>query len=219
MWYQGVFEQLEKMQDIEQASKMSAYMQNRFSFLGIPKPTLKQHIKPYLQQSRKLQFDWKFVFLCWDNPYREAQYIAIEYIRFHEKKLLDTDINKIQDLITKKSWWETVDNLDSVVGTIVLKYPYLKEEMRQWSQSENIWLRRASIDFQQKYKEKTDTTLLEEIICNNVGTDEFFINKAIGWSLRDYSKINPEWVRDFLERYKDKLSSLSLREASKFLLA
>lgn len=217
MWYQGVFEQLEKMQDIEQASKMSAYMQNRFSFLGIPKPILKQLIKPYLQQSRKFQFDWEFVFLCWDKPYREAQYIAIDYILLHEKNLLDVDINKIQSLITKKSWWETVDNLDSIAGTIVLRYPYMKEEMRQWSKSENIWLRRASIDFQQKYKEKTDTTLLEEIICNNIGTNEFFINKAIGWSLRDYSKVNPEWVRDFLERYKDKLSSGSLREASKFL--
>ncbi len=217
MWYQGVFEQLEKMQDIEQASKMSAYMQNRFSFLGIPKPILKQLIKPYLQQSRKFQFDWEFVFLCWDKPYREAQYIAIDYILLHEKNLLDVDLNKIQSLITKKSWWETVDNLDSVAGTIVLRYPYMKEEMRQWSKSENIWLRRASIDFQQKYKEKTDTTLLEEIISNNIGTNEFFINKAIGWSLRDYSKVNPEWVRDFLERYKDKLSSWSLREASKFL--
>ena len=141
----------------------------------------------------------------------------IEYILLHEKKLLDTDINKIQDLITEKSWWETVDSLDSVAGTIVLKYPYLKEEMRRWSKSENIWLRRASIDFQQKYKEKTDVALLEEIICNNVGTNEFFINKAIGWSLRDYSKVNPEWVRSFLERYKDELSTLSMKEARKYL--
>lgn len=98
-----------------------------------------------------------------------------------------------------------------------MRYPYLKEKMRQWSISESIWLRRASIDFQQKYKEKTDAALLEEIICNNLGTNEFFINKAIGWSLRDYSKINPEWVRDFLGKYKDVLSTLSVKEASKYL--
>lgn len=120
-------------------------------------------------------------------------------------------------MIIKKSWWEPVDSLDSVAGTIVLKYPYLKEEMRQWSISENIWLRRASIDFQQKYKEKTDIALLEEIICNNLGTNEFFINKAIGWSLRNYSKVNPEWVQGFLERHKDSLSTLSVKEASKYL--
>lgn len=217
MWYQGMFEQIEKIEDSGQGEKMSAYMQHRFPFLGLPKPILKQHIKPYLQKSRKLEFDWEFVNLCWEKPYREAQYIAVEYILLHQKQLLDTDIDRIQELITKKSWWETVDSLDSVAGSIVLKYPYLKEKMLQWSKSENIWLRRASIDFQQKFKEKTDTALLEEIICNNLGTDEFFINKAIGWSLRDYSKVNPDWVSSFLTKYKDALSALSVKEAGKYL--
>lgn len=212
-----MFEQLEEMQDHEQATKMSAYMQDRFLFLGVPKPLLKQYIKPYLQKSRKLEFEWEFVHLCWDKPYREAQYVAIEYILLHEKQLMDVDIDKIKELIIDKSWWETVDSLDSIVGTIILKYPYLKEKMRHWSMSENIWLRRVSIDFQQKYKEKTDTTLLEEIICNNIGNNEFFINKAIGWSLREYSKVNPEWVRSFLTRFKDTLSNLSVKEASKYL--
>lgn len=217
MWHQGIFEQLEEMRDTEQGAKMSAYMQNLFPFLGIPKPALKQHIKPYLQKSRKLEFDWEFVRLCWEKPYREAQYLAIEYILLHEKRLVDTDLSKIRELITQKSWWETVDSLDSVVGTLVLKYPYLKEKMRQWSVSENMWLRRVAIDFQQKYKEKTDTALLEEIIRNNFGSREFFINKAVGWSLREYSKVNPAWVRGFLEKYKDALSALSVREASKYL--
>lgn len=84
MWYQGIFEQLEKMQDNEQGAKMSAYMQNLFPFLGVPKPSLKQHIKPYFQKSRKLEFDWGFVRLCWEKPYREAQYIAVEYILLQE---------------------------------------------------------------------------------------------------------------------------------------
>jgi 3-methyladenine DNA glycosylase AlkD len=174
-------------------------------------------MKPYLQKSRKLELDWDFVTLCWEKPYREAQYIAVEYILMHEKQLLDTDLNKIEELIINKSWWETVDSLDSVAGTIVIKYPYLKEEMLKWSKSENMWLRRVSIDFQQKYKEKTYTALLEEIICNNLGSKEFFINKAIGWSLREYSKVNPDWVSSFLERHKDGLSTLSIKEAGKYL--
>ncbi len=217
MWHQDIFNQLEKMGDSEQGEKMSAYMQGRFPFLGVPKPDLKRYIKPYLKESRKLEFDWDFVHRCWGKPYREAQYIAVEYILLNEKQLLDQDINNIQKLITEKSWWDTVDSLDSVAGTIVLKYPYLKAVMRQWSKSDNIWLCRASIDFQQKYKEKTDTVLLEEIICNNLGTNEFFINKAIGWSLRDYSKVNPEWVIDFLRKHKNNLSALSMKEASKYL--
>jgi 3-methyladenine DNA glycosylase AlkD len=89
--------------------------------------------------------------------------------------------------------------------------------MLEWSISDNIWLKRVAIDFQQEYKAETNTDLLEKIICNNLGSDEFFINKAIGWSLRDYSKVNPEWVKAFLIKHKGQLSTLSLKEASKYL--
>ena len=49
------------------------------------------------------------------------------------------------------------------------------------------------------------------------GESEFFINKAIGWALRDYSKTNPQWVKDFIEKYKNNMASLSIREASKYI--
>ncbi len=217
MWYDGLFEHMQNAHDDAQSKKMSAYMKNKFEFLGIPKPELKAIIKPYLQKSKKLEFDWEFVSICWDKPYREAQYVAIEYIQTHKKKFVKNDIEKIHRLITEKSWWETVDSLDSFAGIIVAKYPELKQTMIEWSISDNIWLRRTAIDFQQEYKTDTDTELLEKIILNNLGTDEFFINKAIGWSLRDYSKVNPDWVRNFIDTNKEKLSSLSIKEATKYL--
>lgn len=89
--------------------------------------------------------------------------------------------------------------------------------MLEWAKSGSIWLRRVSIDFQQKFKDKTDTELLERIIVCNLNSNEFFINKAIGWSLREYSKINAEWVRSFISRNRNGLSSLSIKEASKYL--
>ena len=52
---------------------------------------------------------------------------------------------------------------------------------------------------------------------NNFGSDEFFINKAIGWALRDYSKTNPDWVRAFIDKYKDQMDKLSIKEASKYI--
>ena len=174
-------------------------------------------MKPYLRASKKLPFDWDFVFLCWEKPYREAQYVGVGYVQLHENQLEQHDLESLTRLITEKSWWETVDSLDAVCGTLVTKYPALKETMLEWSCSPNIWLRRTGIDFQQHFKEATDTVLLEQIIANNLGTTEFFINKAIGWSLREYSKVNAEWVRDFLVRYDDRLAPLSKKEASKYL--
>jgi 3-methyladenine DNA glycosylase AlkD len=104
-----------------------------------------------------------------------------------------------------------------MVGSIILNFPELEKEMVKWSNDKNIWLKRVSINFQQRYKERTNTKLLEQIILNNFGTEEFFINKAIGWSLREYSKVNKKWVKDFISKYKDKMDKLSIKEALKYL--
>ena len=134
-----------------------------------------------------------------------------------EKYLTDEDIPRLKELAITKSWWDTIDNLDRIVGGIALKYPSVNRTVLEWSSDENIWLRRIAIDHQLLRKERTDTELLEKIIKNNFERTEFFINKAIGWALRDYSKTNPEWVRNFIEKNKDKMSKLSIGEGSKYI--
>ena len=97
-----------------------------------------------------------------------------------------------------------------------MKYPEVKESIiSRWIKSDNIWLNRISIIFQLKYKEKTDTEFLSRAIIHNSKTDEFFINKAIGWALREYSKTNKEWVKEFIKC--NELSKLSVREGSKYI--
>lgn len=110
-----------------------------------------------------------------------------------------------------------IDCFDSVIGEIGLRDSRVDELMLVWSKEEDFWLRRIAIDHQLNRKEKTNKELLEKIIVNNLGSSEFFINKAIGWSLREYSKTNPAWVKNFINRYKDKLDKLSIREASKYI--
>ncbi|WP_193435573.1 DNA alkylation repair protein, partial [Streptococcus suis] len=97
-------------------------------------------------------------------------------------------------LAQSKSWWDSIDGLDKLVGKIVLDNPEAKQTILEWSLDDDFWLRRIAIDHQLLQKEKTDTELLEKILVNNLNQTEFFINKAIGWSLRDYSKTNPDWV-------------------------
>ena len=89
--------------------------------------------------------------------------------------------------------------------------------MLRWSKDQDFWLRRIAIDHQLGRKEKTNTKLLEKIIVNNFGSKEFFINKAIGWALRDYSKTNPKWVENFINTYQNQMNHLSIKEASKYL--
>ena len=212
-----ITEILEANGDKAQAEKMAAYMQNRFEFAGIPKPNLKELIKPFLKETAKEPLDWDLVSELWGCKYREAQYIALEYLQKHRKQIVPANIDSLKKCVVEKSWWETVDTLDAFIGDIVRQDSVLIQTMLDWAVSDNIWLRRIAIDFQQEYKESTDTDILEKIIALNLGSNEFFINKAIGWSLRDYSKVNPEWVTRFIEKYGRNMASLSVKEASKYL--
>lgn len=154
---------------------------------------------------------------CYADNHREFQYLVYDYLLAMKKQVCFEDISSVKDLVMAKSWWDTVDMLAQVVGNIALKDSRVDEEMLAWSREENIWVQRIAILYQLRFKERTNTTQLEQILLNCVGTNEFFINKAIGWALREYSKTNPDWVRDFLEKYQEQMAKLSIREASKYL--
>lgn len=201
----------------EQAVPMAKYMKNHFPFLGLKTPERRALAKEFFRERKKdKEIDWDFIFKCYELPEREFQYLAIGYMAKVVDLFTPEDMDKIEKLITTKSWWDSVDSINSIVGHIAMKYPEVKETtILKWMESDNIWLNRISIIFQLKYKEKTDTKFLEKAILTNANTDEFFINKAIGWALREYSKTNKDWVRGFIDN--NQLSKLSVREGSKYI--
>lgn len=218
MNFTELLEDLKAWADADRAAQMSAYMRNQFQFLGVQTPKRREICKKYFKNAKgESPIDWSFVVNCWEDPHRELQYSAVNYLAGMRDMLQPIDVPRLKELAVTKSWWDTIDGLDRLVGHIALRYPEVNETLLQWSVDENIWLRRIAIDHQLDRKDKTDTDLLEQIISNNFGQKEFFINKAIGWSLREYSKTNPGWVRDFLERHAASLAALSKREAGKYL--
>ena len=200
------------------AESMSKYMQDKFRFLGVRGATRTEIYKKYFPDARKTKtVDWDFVESCWNKEEREFQYVVVYYLKAMQKFLKREDISKLKYLIVTKSWWDTVDLLAKVVGSLVIRIEGYDQIMLEWSKDSNIWLKRVAILYQLSLKEKVDKQVLDKILVNNLGDSEFFINKAIGWALRDYSKFNPEWVREFLEKNKNDMVNLSLREASKYL--
>ena len=200
------------------AESMSKYMQDKFRFLGIRGATRTEIYKKYFPDARKTKnIDWDFVESCWNKEEREFQYVVVYYLKAMQKFLKREDISKLKYLIVTKSWWDTVDLLAKVIGSLVIRIEGYDQIMLEWSKDSNIWLKRVAILYQLSLKEKVDKQVLDKILVNNLGDSEFFINKAIGWALRDYSKFNPEWVREFLEKNKNDMVNLSLREASKYL--
>jgi len=201
----------------EKAIGMKAYMKHKFEYLGLQKPVRAVLQKDFLKEQKGTKkINWDIVWTLWDQPEREFQYLALDYIDAMMAFLETNDIFKIEKLITTKSWWDSVDGTVIMTGHLNQKYPELKTAvMTRWINEENIWLKRISIIFQLKYKSDTDTEFLSKAILANCGTKEFFINKAIGWALREYSKTNPDWVRTFIADHK--LHSLSVREGSKYV--
>ena len=208
----------EEQSDEENAISMSKYMRNLFKFYGIPTPKRKAIYKDFLKEEKKSKkIDWDFLDKCYEDEHREFQYLVSDYLIAMNAFLTYEDIPKIKKYIKSKQWWDTIDFLDRVIGEIGLRDNRVDDLMLDWSKDDDFWIRRIAIDHQLCRKEKTNTELLEKIIDNNFGSDEFFINKAIGWALRDYSKTNPLWVKEFLNKYQDKMDNLSIKEASKYI--
>ena len=200
------------------AESMSKYMQDKFSFLGVRGATRTEIYKKYFPDARKTKtIDWDFVENCWNKEEREFQYVVVYYLKAMQKFLKREDISRLKYLIVTKSWWDTVDLLAKVVGSLVIRIEGYDQIMLEWSKDSNIWLKRVAILYQLSLKEKVDKQSLERILVNNLGDSEFFINKAIGWALRDYSKYNQEWVREFIKQNKDNMANLIIREASKYI--
>ena len=212
-----LLENLKAAASPDDAVAMKAYMKNKFEFLGIKTPARRKLAKIFFKQQTDSVIDWVFINGAWNNPYRELQYAALDYLEICKKLLTPTDLPHLKKLAQTKSWWDTIDFLDRLVGSIIARFPETKEIILSWSCDKDFWLRRLAIDHQLLRKEETDTELLEKILVNNLGQTEFFINKAIGWALRDYSKTNPGWVRDFIERHQAEMAALSIREGSKYL--
>jgi DNA alkylation repair enzyme len=209
--------ELKAVANSDDAVAMKAYMKNKFEFLGVKTPARRKLAKAFFKQQTDSVIDWNFINEAWKNPFRELQYAALDYLEIRKKLLTPSDFSRLKKLAQTKSWWDTIDFLDRLVGSIIARFPETKEIILAWSCDEDIWLRRLAINHHLLRKEETDTELLENILVNNLGQTEFFINKAIGWALRDYSKTNPDWVRDFIERYRAEMVALSIREGSKYL--
>lgn len=199
------------------AAEMSRYMKNRFEFYGIPKPLRAELQKPFLQTL--LKADYLAIELViselWNNSHREMQYAAMDLmiktkIWRHEKA-----ITLLEKLITHKSWWDTVDLLAArCVGSYFLHFPEKRDEViESWIQSPNMWLNRTAIIFQLSYKQQTDEGLLFHCAEKFSGSKEFFIQKAIGWALRQYARTAPDRILHFVETHH--LKPLSRREALK----
>jgi 3-methyladenine DNA glycosylase AlkD len=203
-----------------QAAPMKKYMRDQFEYLGIKTPQSLALQKEFYSKNGLPEIADLDPILrdLWALPQREFQYVAVGLLGRCESRIPAKSIKTIEYLIVNKSWWDTVDSLaGGTVGVHFLRFPAVREKyLARWRVSENFWLRRTTILFQLGYKQNTDFELLCDIVRENLGSKEFFINKAIGWALRQHARTDPRAVKKFVKATKE-LSPLSRREAMKHL--
>jgi 3-methyladenine DNA glycosylase AlkD len=206
--------------DPARAARMRAYMKDVAPFLGLPQPVRKELTRTVLADTpRPDERDLTAVALrCWALPEREYAYFAVDYLRRHQRRLTSGFLPVARQLITTTPWWDTVDLLAAhTVGSLVAADPALAAVMDEWIGSDDIWLARTALLHQLRRGATTDSGRLFAYCLRRAGDPEFFLRKAIGWSLREYAKTDPEAVRAFVAGHRDVLAPLSVREALKHL--
>ncbi len=210
---------LQQSADPSRAEAMAKYMRNLFPFYGANRPVLDDIFRrlkklPSFPDANQVP---EVVLALFEQPERECQYLALEILKKHKNKLEPSHLPLIEQLITHRSWWDTVDMLAGhIAGHILLRHPdHLDTTLWHWNQSANMWLVRSSIIAQLKFKKETREKLLFDLISPHTGNKEFFIAKAIGWALREYAKTNPDSVTRFIAHTE--MQPLSRREALKNL--
>ncbi len=202
-----------------QAAPMKKYMRDQFEYVGIKTPERRElqkqfyeeHGLPFVVELKPILLD------LWNLPQREYQYFGVGLLGRLAESIPREFITTIEYMIVTKSWWDTVDSLaGEIVGVHFHRFPKVREKyIAKWRKSDNFWLRRTCLLFQLGYKEATDFDLLCDLIRENLGSKEFFINKAIGWALRQYARTDPKAVKKFVKATD--LHPLSRREAMKHL--
>ena len=205
----------------ELAIPMEKYMKSHFNFYGIKtekrrlifKTIWKEHHDEVKQNCREIALQL-FTF-----KEREMHYSGIEILIKNLKRNYQLDdIQLIEKILTTHSWWDSVDtSAKYLLGEYLIEFPNeIQKVIQRFSDSDNMWLNRSAILFQLNYKQKTNADFLFRECIKHENSREFFIQKAIGWALREYGRFYPNEVKEFV--HQTTLKPLSKKEALKNII-
>jgi len=215
-------EALRQVANPEKAAGMQAYMKSAMPYHGVQTPLLRIVCKAAFAEVKFASAsEWQALVLeLWRGAtFREERYAALHLAgdrRARDFQTL-TALPMYEEMIVTGAWWDYVDNIASQrIATILKTHPGpMRRKMLAWSRSKDIWKRRTSILCQLGFKMETDLELLYACIEPSLESREFFLQKAIGWALRQYTWTDRAAIEEYVHRNRARLSALSCREALK----
>jgi 3-methyladenine DNA glycosylase AlkD len=212
---------LAQLADPVRAIPMAAYMRTTQPFHGVAKPQVAILIREALKLfpcPDQLTYEQN-VLVLWQLPHREEKYVAISYAR-QPKFFTMKSVPLYERIIREGAWWDLVDETASylVGGVLANARPSMEPLLDGWILDPDLWIRRTALLSQLRHKQETNEAQLFRYCLQLAPEREFFIRKAIGWALREYSKTAPKAIMKFLKANRAKLSPLSQREGAKHLV-
>ncbi|MDZ7742512.1 MAG: DNA alkylation repair protein [Bacteroidota bacterium] len=218
-YFAPLLRMMQEKRNPAEAAAMKKYMRNKFDFFGLKQKPRREICKQFIDTYGLPAYDQlpEYVRYLWEQPERELQHFAMELVTRFLKQIDRDFLSLVEFMITHKSWWDTVDYIAAWhAGKYFKKFPdEISIVTRKWMDSENIWLQRSALLFQLKYKSETDFELMKSTIEELKDSKEFFIRKAIGWVLREYSKTDSAAVIAYVDHAG--ISNFSKTEALKWL--
>lgn len=213
-------EEFIKTADEDKALKMQAYMKSKMPYHGVPVPLVRKICKRVFADVDLSNKYWeKTVLYLWRNAkFREERYSALNLCADKRAQEFQKPavLHIYEEMIVTGAWWDYVDEISHRIGFLLREYPkQMKPKMLTWSESSDTWKRRSSIICQLDLKKGTDLKLLYACIEPSLASKEFFLQKAIGWALRQYAWTDPSEIKRYVKENRDRLAPLSRREALK----
>jgi 3-methyladenine DNA glycosylase AlkD len=202
--------------DPVRAEGQQAYMKSAMPFLGLRLPDVRTLTKPLIADADAAELHDLARELWDDAVHREERYAALFALSGKALRGDPVLVPLIEHMIATGQWWDYTDDLAHRVAALHDAHPAATADLvRGWSVDADFWMRRSAIISQLGRRDRLDRDLLAEVIAPNLADREFFVRKAIGWALREYARVDPDWVRGYAATHE--LSPLSRREALKHL--
>ncbi|SDW46616.1 3-methyladenine DNA glycosylase AlkD [Arthrobacter sp. yr096] len=218
---QSIRSTLRSAGDVERARGAQAYMKSDMPSLGVRVPEVRKIVKVVAKEfppSAPVDLRRAVLQLWREAEAREERYAAIDLTGL---RMVKEDLDMVpvyEEIIRTGAWWDLVDGVSHRICALLLAHrATMTPLLLQWAEDQDMWIRRAAITAQLGAKSETDPQLLAAVVTANLADKEFFIRKAIGWALREFSKTEPAWVTTFVADHASALSPLSIREATRLM--
>jgi len=215
-------QQFEELADPERAAQEKRYLKSPFRFYGVSVPEIRAVARQFKRENKDISKEalWDLCQALWQGEFHEERALAMVLLEEYRTLLDYSDLPSLERMLRESINWDQVDHISvHLVDSVLRKDQRALQYLKRWSRDPNFWMRRAALLSQLLlFREgKGDRALFYSFAGEMMEEKEFFIRKAIGWVLRDVSRVDPDEVFRFVAENRTRMSSVTLREATRRL--